>query len=340
MRKLIWLALLLACIVLPLGAYVRLSGAGLGCPDWPGCYGQISPAQAAPAIHLAVLADPDGPVSLGKAWKEMVHRYLASALGMCLLLYGWQAWRQRRGRRAATLLLLLLVLQAGLGMWTVTGLLQPAVVSAHLLLGMLLTAVLAWQALQPRLPSLTVGPACLWQMRGLLLLLLGQVVLGGWVSSHQAALVCQGFPQCNGSWWPALQIGQAFSFSPTGWTEEGLITMHWLHRLLALLVVTGLCGTAWQLWPYRSLRSQLRCLLLAVLLQVGLGICNVLLQRPLLLSLAHTMGAMLVLVLLFTLLCRLQTLAAWRPGRIGHQHWPDPSLAVLLHDKHVGAGPL
>ncbi|MBV8680900.1 MAG: COX15/CtaA family protein [Aquitalea sp.] len=282
MRKLLWLALLLACVLLPLGAYVRLSQAGLGCPDWPGCYGQISPAHAADAIAQAMQLQPDGPVSPDKAWKEMLHRYLAGSLGLLVLLYALQVWRHAQARRGAGLLLGLLLVQALLGRLTVTLQLQPWVVTAHLLLGMSLVALLLWQASARDWPSQPVAASGLWLSRLLLLLVLGQILLGGWVSSHQAALACQGFPSCNGSWWPPL-------------AEGGPVAMHWLHRLGALTLLTVLLLVVWRLWPNRALRRHLRFLLLLGLLQVVLGMGTVLWLRPLPLALAHHIGAMALL---------------------------------------------
>ena len=180
MRKLLWLAVLLALVLLPLGAYVRLSQAGLGCPDWPGCYGQLSPAHAAAAIERAMQLQPDGPVSPDKAWKEMAHRYLAAALGVLLFCLWWQAWRQAQRLAMASLLLLVLLLQAMLGMLTVTLQLRPWVVTSHLLLGMSLFALLLAAARRAQ-PRVAVLPAHGRLVTLLLLLVLGRLPWGaGW----------------------------------------------------------------------------------------------------------------------------------------------------------------
>ena len=147
-RRLVYFSAVLTLIVLVVGAYVRLSDAGLGCPDWPGCYGQLTPAHATQQIDAAVQAQggDHGPVSIPKAWKEMGHRYLAGVLGLCILAIAVVAWLQRRHTsiRLPIVMLVLLGVQATLGMWTVTLLLKPAIVTAHLLGGMSLLALLVW----------------------------------------------------------------------------------------------------------------------------------------------------------------------------------------------------
>ena len=316
MRKLICLAVVLASILLPLGAYVRLSQSGLGCPDWPGCFGQLSPAQAAPDIAQAMQLDADGPVSPHKAWTEMTHRYLAGGLGLLLLAYGWQAWRQRQQRLGASLLLGLLLLQGMLGMLTVTLQLRPLIVSSHLLLGMSLFALLCRTASSQYWPSLAVAPSH-WRLAAMLvLLLLGQIGLGGWMAANQAALACQGFPRCNGDWWPAMQLSAALP----GWHGSSpehaalplaaLVAVHWLHRAGAVLLSGGLLLTLWRLWPYPALRPQLSLLGLLTSLQLLLGMANVLLQRPLPIALAHHVLAMLLLATAWVLLCRLHARTA------------------------------
>lgn len=304
MRKLIGLAILLAAIVVPFGAYVRLSDAGLGCPDWPGCYGQLSPQHAADTIQQAAVANPDGPVSLPKAWKEMTHRYLASALGLVILLTALLAWRWRRDRLPASLLLGGVVLQGLLGMWTVTLLLKPAIVSLHLIGGMSLAAGLGWFGLRHHWPTITV-PRAVGVLAWLLVLaILLQIGLGGWVSSNYAALACQGFPTCNGAWLPsAMRFDHAFHL----WRELGaapdgspldsasLVAIHWLHRLGAALVSLLVWGLVLSAWRQAVLRPRLLALLVAWLLQVALGIANVLLLLPLPLAVAHNAGALLLL---------------------------------------------
>ncbi len=303
MKRLLAVALLLACIVVPLGAYVRLSDAGLGCPDWPGCYGHLSPHHAAADIHQAMTLRPDGPVSPAKAWKEMTHRYLAATLGLLVLLAAALAWYRRRQRLPATGLLALLLLQGLLGMWTVTLLLKPAVVTSHLLGGMSIVALLAtWRFGGSQ--SVPLSPRLYWLLCALPLLVLGQVALGGWVSSNYAALACQGFPACNGSFVPPqMQFDGAFhwqralgeSADGTPLTLAQLTAIHWLHRLGALLLTLVLLAALQAGWRHAALRPRLLLLALALLLQLSLGAANVLLQLPLPLAVAHNIGAMLLL---------------------------------------------
>jgi cytochrome c oxidase assembly protein subunit 15 len=330
MRKLLWLAVLLALVLLPLGAYVRLSQAGLGCPDWPGCYGQLSPAHAAAAIERAMQLQPDGPVSPDKAWKEMAHRYLAAALGVLLFCLWWQAWRQAQRLAMASLLLLVLLLQAMLGMLTVTLQLRPWVVTSHLLLGMSLFALLLAAARRAQ-PRVAVLPAHGRLVTLLLLLVLGQIALGGWMAANHAALACQGFPRCNGQWWPDMQLSAAWP----GWQGAGpdgaalplaaLVAVHWLHRVGAALLSGLLLLTLWRLWSYPSLRRQLCLLGLLAGLQLLLGMANVLLQRPLPIALAHHVLAMLLLATGWTLLCRLHARAARHVSAMVQQAGRRPS---------------
>jgi cytochrome c oxidase assembly protein subunit 15 len=335
MRKLLWLAVVLAVVLLPLGAYVRLSQAGLGCPDWPGCYGRLSPAHAAADIARAMQLQPDGPVSPDKAWKEMTHRYLAGVFGMLLLGYWWQAWRQRQRLAAASLLLVLLLLQATLGMLTVTLQLRPLVVATHLLLGMSLFALLLREAIGRYLPRVAVLPLS-WRLVALLvLLLLGQIALGGWMAANQAALACQGFPRCNGSWWPDMHLEAALPGWPlaagghVALPAAALVAVHWLHRVGALLLLCVLVAGIWRLWRYLALRKTLCLLGLLAGLQLLLGIANVLWLRPFPVALAHHVLAMLLLALALSLLCRLQPVASWR-GRIAVRERQAQPTAMLV----------
>lgn len=305
MKRLLTLALLLACIVVPLGAYVRLSDAGLGCPDWPGCYGQLTPLHASAQIDAALQHQPDGPVSHAKAWREMTHRYLAAMLGALAFLLCMLAWRKRRQRILASVLLLLLLVQGLLGMLTVTLLLKPAVVTAHLLGGMSIVALLALWCLRPS--SRCALPP--WQARALWLLpllVLLQIALGGWVSSNYAALACQGFPQCSGAWWPSgLQFDGAFHWQRAlGESRDGtplqlgqLQAIHWLHRLGALVLSVLVLLLVWRGWCHVVLRARLAWLLAALFLQLLLGAANVWWQLPLSLAVGHNIGAMLLLAL-------------------------------------------
>lgn len=306
-HHLLMLALLIACVVVPLGAFVRLSDAGLGCPDWPGCYGQLSPAHARDVIVDIHSADPYGPVSMAKAWKEMIHRYLAAGLGGVILLLCITAWRRRlslSSRMISTLLLLAVVVQGLLGMWTVTLLLKPVIVSLHLIGGMLIVAMLATLASQRFLPP---HGTALWQRVlawTLVVALIAQILLGGWVSSNYAALACEGFPQCNGQWQPAaMRFDHAFHLTrELGMAPDGgllsfghLVAIHWVHRVGAALVSALLLLLVWCGRHQADWQGQRRVLLSLWLLQIALGVANVLLGLPLALAVAHNAGAMLLL---------------------------------------------
>lgn len=302
MRRLVSVALLLACLVVPLGAYVRLSDAGLGCPDWPLCYGKVSPHHASEAIAAAEASRPEGPVSQAKAWKEMIHRYAASTLGLLILGVAVLAWRRRRQRMAASLLLGLVVLQGLLGMWTVTLLLKPAIVTAHLLGGMLTVTALAAMTLVTRNP-VVVGAGAWWAARLLPVAVLGQIMLGGWVSTNYAALACNGFPLCSGGV-PDMHWGQAFHvWRELGQTPEGdwlpfaaLVSIHWAHRLGAVLVTALAVSVLWLSRKTPGIGAWRLLLAASLVLQLGLGIANVLLQLPLPVAVAHNAGAMVLLV--------------------------------------------
>lgn len=310
-KKLILAALLLAFFVVPLGAYVRLSNAGLGCPDWPGCYGKITPHHAADAIDAALQANPEGVVSHAKAWKEMGHRYFAGALGLLVLAICVVAWRQRgntQGGPGLPLTLLgVIVFQALLGMWTVTQLLKPVIVTAHLLGGMTTLALLVWlwrrESAPPRqayfAPALHLRTAA---MIGLVLVLI-QIALGGWVSANYAALACSDFPTCQGLWLPPMDFTQAFTLHRNlGETASGkllslhaLTAIHWAHRLMALIVTLYLLWLGSRLFRISGYTGIAVMLLVALAVQILLGIGNVILSLPLPLAVAHNVGAAILL---------------------------------------------
>jgi cytochrome c oxidase assembly protein subunit 15 len=298
-RPLLLVTTCLAFAVVILGAYVRLSDAGLGCPDWPGCYGQLSPWHAGEQIAAAHAVDPLGPVSHAKAWKEMLHRYLAGTLGMLILGIALLAWRRLPPPRRVlpSLLLALVVFQALLGMWTVTQQLKPLVVAAHLLGGMATLAVLAWLLLRERFRSWqTDAPVKL--ARGLLLLVLLQIALGGWVSANYAALACPDFPTCLGAWWPQADFAAGFSLKhPLGGLNAAALTaIHLLHRLGALLVLAGVFLLAARL--LRTSAGAAAVLLVIAISQFLLGVGNVLLGLPLPVAVAHNAGAACLLLCL------------------------------------------
>jgi heme a synthase len=316
-RKFILAALILAFGVVSLGAYVRLSDAGLGCPDWPGCYGKLTPHLAAEAINAELAVRPDGPVSHAKAWKEMLHRYLAGTLGVLVLgiaVLGWRNRRETSGGVALPLILLgLIVFQALLGMWTVTQLLKPFIVSAHLLGGMATMSLLLWLWLRERAQYSHAYYARVDHLRGSaaigLALLVIQVALGGWVSTNYAALACPDFPMCQGAWMPSMDFAHGFTLHRNlGETASGellpltaLTAIHWMHRVMALIVFLYLGTLVLRLLRtpgYASLGLIIGGLLL---LQVSLGISNVLFSLPLAVAVAHNSGAELLLASLVVL---------------------------------------
>lgn len=284
----------LAFVVVVVGAYVRLSDAGLGCPDWPLCYGRPLPGD---------IADGD---ALAKAWKEMGHRYLAGTLGLLILVLSLCSWKTRQSRGLATALLALLLFQATLGAWTVTMLLKPAIVTAHLLGGMAILALLALLAarqlqFQLQAPRLRVPAAVA------LAVLAVQIALGGWVSSNYAALACPDIPLCLGRLAPPMDFGNAFHVlrelgqTPQGelLSREALTAIHWTHRMFALVAVAAIGWAAYRTAAVSKPLAALIAVLLAA--QFSLGIANVLVSRPLELAAAHNAGAALLLASLVVL---------------------------------------
>lgn len=310
-RKLILAALILAFGVVSLGAYVRLSDAGLGCPDWPGCYGALTPHHAADAINAELAVRPDGPVSHAKAWKEMVHRYFAGTLGLLVLAIAMLAWRGRRetngGIGLPLLLLGLIVFQALLGMWTVTQLLKPLVVSSHLLGGMATMSLLLWLWLRERGQSGHAYFARVDHLRGSaglgLVLVVTQIALGGWVSTNYAALACTDFPLCQGAWVPTMDLAHGFTLRrELGETASGellpmaaLTAIHWIHRLMALVVSLYLGWLVLRVFRTPGYAGTGLVIGGLLVLQVSLGISNVLLSLPLAVAVAHNTGAEMLL---------------------------------------------
>jgi cytochrome c oxidase assembly protein subunit 15 len=299
--RLALLATLLAAVVVLLGAYTRLTHSGLGCPDWPGCYGFVTvPLTEAQRAH-AELQFPAQPLEARKGWSEMVHRYAAGCLALLIGLLAAQALRRdARERRLPLLLLGLLCLQAAFGMWTVTLRLWPHVVTAHLLGGLTILALLWWLAL--RLAGVgsagVVPPSTRRWARWAIVLVLAQAALGGWVSANYAAMACVDFPTCQGQWWPASDFANAFhlgqqigpNYLGGQLDSEARTAIHLTHRLGAAFLGSVLLVLACKL--VRAGLGRLAALLLGLLaLQVALGIGNVWLNWPLALAVAHNAGA-------------------------------------------------
>ena len=333
-RRLFWFrrlalagALLAACVVV-LGAWVRLTDAGLGCPDWPGCYGHAYPdaARANAGFHFA------------KALHEMIHRYFASSLLVIILvLFAWALrFRHDRGQPVtpAVLLLPLVCVQAALGAFTVTLLLKPLIVTSHLLGGLTTLGILWWLSLTPATRELTESEVRLRKFAWLGLAAMSvQIALGGWTSSNYAAVACPDFPTCQRSWWPAMDFRDAFVlWRGLGIDYEGgvlahpaRVAIHFTHRLGALgagLILLGLGAVTAYRAKSRRLRLAGGFLIFAVLLQISIGIATVRLGVPLPLATLHNAGAAFLVLCMVTLLR-----ALWPVSAIGvvPLHRVDPA---------------
>ncbi len=311
-RRLSLFGTLLALCVVVLGAYVRLSDAGLGCPDWPGCYGALTVPQSEIAIQKAQEIFPHSNIEAGKAWKEMAHRYLAGTLGLVVLSIFILGWRSRQYIKVSpllpTALLLIIAFQAALGMWTVTMLLKPAIVSAHLIGGMTTLGILSWIA-HRHWGAFSIGrsisPTLKLMVRGALLVLLAQVFLGGWTSTNYAALACTDFPTCHGAWMPDVDFKDAFhlvrelgqSANGGNLTLAALSTIQWVHRIGALVTFIYFSTLALALTKAPALRHAALLLIALLLTQISIGIANLILQLPLVLAVAHNLGAALLVII-------------------------------------------
>lgn len=322
----------MAFVVVVLGAWVRLTDAGLGCPDWPGCYGKILWPTGS-EIPAANEAYPERPVDISKAWKEMIHRYVASLLGLLILVMAWIAWRKRNRRAPVkhTLgLLALVIFQGILGMWTVTLLVKPAVVTAHLF-GGFATLTLLWllylrtrradrDELAPQRDT-TAARARPWLWLALFVLL-GQIFLGGWTSTNYAALSCPDFPKCQGQWWPSMTFDDAFTiwrglgvdYEGGVLPNESRVAIHLSHRIGAIVATLAIALAAWAVFKHASSHSTVllgRVLMLVLALQLALGISNIVFHLPLWVATAHNGGAALLLLTLVTLIyhCRSRPMA-------------------------------
>ena len=317
------------------GAFTRLTDSGLGCPDWPGCYGNASPVGARHEIAMAQAAQPTGPVTHGKAWVEMVHRYLATGVGVLILVLAVATWIERRRQRrlpavagqsaeravlsawwpAATLVWV--CLQGAFGALTVTLKLFPAIVTLHLLGAIVLLALLCIQAVRyQQAATVRLPTAIASSLRTLLIVTTGllalQIALGGWVSTNYAVLACTQFPTCQDSFWPPMNFAQGFQI----WRELGLdaggapidfsalTAIHYVHRLMAYVVFVAIGVLAWRLnRRVPALRPQARWLAGLALLQLATGLGNVLLDWPLAAAVLHTGGAAALAIVLVWALC-------------------------------------
>lgn len=332
-RKLVWVTTFLTLDLVMFGGFTRLTDSGLGCPDWPGCYGTASPFIAHAQIAAAHAALPSGPVSMTKAWIEMTHRYFAMAIGVLIIAQAVIAWSARRKRQMLDVspwwpsaLLLLIVVQGIFGAWTVTMKLQPIIVTTHLLLGLTLLGTLGWFA--ARLTPVPVHEPGVTRYRAAvvagLALLIVQIALGGWVSTNYAVLACTDFPTCNGQWLPPMDFAHGFHlWRALGMTADGdvitqdaLVAIHWTHRTFAAVVIAYLVWLALRLRRFTSLRRPANGVLVVLALQFATGLSNIVLQWPLPIAVAHNGGAAVLLLLVVMLNFRTAS-SRCRPAAIG-----------------------
>jgi cytochrome c oxidase assembly protein subunit 15 len=324
MRALVVLTLFLTFDLVLFGSFTRLTDSGLGCPDWPGCYGHASPLGADAHIDAAVAVMPTGPVTHNKAWIEMIHRYLAMSVGFLILVMAFvSTWQKFKGQMAsagvwqvrpfwAWLTLLWVCMQGAFGALTVTMKLFPAIVTLHLLGGIgllvLLSAQVAWVPSSQREVLASRLRTMVWLAAGLLVI---QIAFGAWVSTNYAVLACSGFPDCNGQWWPAwngaaFQIWRHLGVDAAGQTLpfEALVSVHMVHRVMALIVFSyGI----YMLWTFKRagvLKDLSRWLGALLALQFITGLSNVVLDWPLVAAVAHTGGAGALMMTLTWMLSR------------------------------------
>jgi len=320
LQALTLLTLFLTFDLVLFGAFTRLTDSGLGCPDWPGCYASASPLGARAEIHAAQAALPSGPVTHGKAWIEMIHRYLATGVGALIALLAALSWLAARRRKLpispwwASATLLWVCVQGAFGALTVTMKLYPAVVTAHLLGGLILLVLLAVQKEGYRRAALALPPGL--YAAALVLALLGalQIALGGWVSTNYAVLACREFPTCQGAWWPTMDFEHGFALlRELGAGKDGgflpfaaLTAIHYMHRLGAYIVLVAMALFAWRLQVSgdAALRRFALGVAALVLWQLASGLSNVVLGSPLIGAVAHTAGAAAWVVLLAMLITR------------------------------------
>jgi cytochrome c oxidase assembly protein subunit 15 len=311
-KKLLLLTTITAFCLVVLGAYVRLSDAGLGCPDWPGCFGTLSVPESQTAIENAELNFPLQHIETAKAWKEMIHRYVAGFLGLMIFLIGIISYKNKKVLRVNPIvpygIVLLVIFQALLGMWTVTLLLKPIVVTAHLIGGMTTLGLLTFIThcyLGKIQPNILKYQHEIFLVRLSLFVLFIQIFLGGWTSTNYASLACTDFPTCHGSLMPNLNFKDAFDlFRDLGKLSDGsdlplavFETIQWIHRLGALITWLFFGYLASVILKYKAMRNLGYILLFVITAQFIIGVANLLLHLPIILAVMHTFGAASLVVL-------------------------------------------
>jgi len=319
-QKLNWTIVFLTFDLILFGAFTRLSDSGLGCPDWPGCYGTSNPFRAIEEIRAAEAAMPTGPVTVFKAWVEMIHRYLAMSVGFLIIIQVIMAFKQPSpGRslaiRGGLFLLVLVCLQGAFGAWTVTLKLQPIIVSMHLILALVLFASMVWFAQRNDARYSNDSKTISSLSGGLVLIaivaLFAQIFLGAWVSTNYAVLACPDFPTCMGAWYPNMDWQNAFFlWRDLGEAKSGemipmaaLVTIHWTHRVGAIFASAVLLFVAVKVIRFPEPKVQFwgKAIIALLALQIATGISNVVFQWPLVAALMHTGGAAAILFCLVRL---------------------------------------
>lgn len=325
-HKLTLFATVFAMVVIVLGAFTRLVDAGLGCPDWPGCYGHLTWPTTDEHVTEAARLFPEAPVEHDKTWPEMVHRYFAGVLGLLILSILIICLKHRRElpTRLPIALSVLVVVQAAFGMWTVTHKLWPQVVTAHLLGGFATLSLLwllaqrlgGWQWRLPSGSQSAVKPLAV----AALVVVIAQIALGGWTSANYAALACSDLPTCHGEWWPSMQFLQGFNiFQHVGpnylgglLDNDARTAIHMSHRLGALVVLAIGLWLAWRLWALNLAHTRRMSAILVAMLgvQLSLGLSNIIWMLPLPVAVTHNAGGALLLLVLVTINHRVVTAAA------------------------------
>jgi cytochrome c oxidase assembly protein subunit 15 len=320
LQKLVWLVLFFTFDLILFGAFTRLTDSGLGCPDWPGCYGHSNPILAMDHILYAQAEMPFGPVTVSKAWIEMLHRYFASGVGFLIVTITVLSWLKRKEFgikvfQIALSLFFLVCLQGAFGAWTVTMKLQPIIVSTHLMLALFLIIGLTYLTDQTQFQK-NISKAknyLTWIPSAVILIVLSQIFLGAWVSTNYAVLACSGFPMCNDHWLPPMDFLNGFTlWRELGKTSSGeylniesLIAIHWTHRIGAVITssvvlvfvlfiqkITKDSDIEWKI----KMRFWSKYVFLVIAVQLLTGLSNVIFHWPLIAALMHTGGAAALLV--------------------------------------------
>ncbi|MBT6232166.1 MAG: COX15/CtaA family protein [Betaproteobacteria bacterium] len=312
-KNLVLGATILALCVVVFGAYVRLTDAGLGCPDWPGCYGTLTVPESVAAIEEAQANYPNSIIDKGKAWIEMIHRYIAAILGLMILSLAFLAFKNKNDINVRPSLVYgllgLVIAQGMLGMWTVTELLMPIIVSLHLLGGMTTLGLLTyithrhWGSVSDTL--ITLKPISQKLIRFSLVILFIQIFLGGWTSTNYAALACTDFPTCHGELIPPMDFSNGFTlWRELGMTAQGdaltlqaLQAIQWIHRIGAFIFVSYFLYIIYLMSKFKSCNLYRNLLVIVISFQFIIGVLNLLLHLPLALATMHNLGAALLVII-------------------------------------------